>query len=770
MRALSAILVALSALPAAAGPFGVSPGAPGPIGRLVDPRNGTGGIPWATGSVSPAAQVPFGMVQLGPDTAPLFGRGIGAMRTSGYRHGDRLLWGFSHSRLSGTGAAEGGLFRIVPLTRDPSEDHRRKGRKAVFLHRWERAHPGDYAVALPLDHVGVELTATTRAGVHRYTFEPDRAARLLVHATSHLAPKGRADEGQVTIVPATGEVEGSCRLFDDFSARQGGVRAWFAARFDPPFTEWAAWREQYCPAGSTQARATGPGQSVGAQLGWARSGQRRVITVTLALSYVSAANARANLAAEAPAGTTFDQVRARATQAWEDALGRVRPTGGSALERELFATALYRSLLMPTTWSDANGDYTGFDGRTHAAVGFTYLTNMSLWDTFRTQHPLLTLVAPERQTDVLRSLVEMARQGGGFLPRWPCANACSGSMFGSPADIVISEAWQKGLRGFDAQYAFEAMRRGATQPAPAGLPVRGREHVDDYVAHGFCPADRMEEAVSRTLEYSWADGAIARLAAGLGHAQDAQLFGQRAGWYRNTWNPATRYFQPRDAAGAFVTPFLPGLLTYLDLTPGKRFTNDYVEGCARHWRFGAFHDPAGMVGLWPDRATFAADLDDFFASSSPARGALWPGSHYWHGNEHDIHAAYAFVWAARPDLTQKWARWAMFHKYGRGPGGLDGQDDGGTLSAWYVLSALGLYPVAGTDRYAIGSPIFDRVEVDLGPGRTVVIEAANQHSHHPYVQGLTRNGAPHLTAWIDHHELAGTLRFVMGPSPSAWGR
>lgn len=773
MRTASLVVVAtvLAATPAAAlGPFGVPAGQPGPIGREVDPKNGTGGLPWASGSTSPAAQLPFGMVQLGPDSAPVFGRGLGGMRTSGYWHGDRLLWGFSHSRLSGTGAAEGGLFRVAPRTGRVTDAQRRRGRRTVFLHRWERAHPGDYAVALPLDGITVELTSTARVGVHRYTFERGESATVLIDASSHLSPRGRTSEVEVRIAPATGEVEGSCRLHDDFSSRQGGVRAYFAARFEPPFTEWATWRDDALAQGSVQDVGAPAGASVGGQLGYGRSAQRRVVTLKVALSYVSVANARLNLATEA--GADWDTLRARATQAWEDALGRVRITGGSRGEREVFETALYRSLQMPTTWSDTNGEYTGFDGRTHVAQGFTYLTNMSLWDTFRTQHPLLTLVAPERQRDVLCSLVEMARHGNGWLPRWACANACSGSMFGSPADIVISEAWQKGVRGFDATEAYAAMKRGATTAAPPGGPVRGREELDEYVRHGYCPADRMKEAVSRTLEYGWADAAIARLADGLGQTADAALFRQRAGWYRNTWNPANLHFQPRDAGGTFVTPFFPGLLTYLDLSPGKRFTNDFVEGCARQWRFAPFHDAAGLVALFPDRAAFAAELDDLFARTSPARGALTPGSHYWHGNEHDLHYAYLFTYAARPDLTQKWTRWILARKYGTGPGGLDGQDDGGALSAWYVLSALGIYPVAGTDSYVVGSPLFDRAEVDLGPGRTLLVVADHQAPGSPYVQSLRLRGVAHRVPWLTHAQLepGGELRFDLGPAPSSWGR
>lgn len=755
----------------ALGPFRVPPGQPGPRGREVDPKNGTGGLPWASGFTSPAAQVPFGTVQLGPDTAPLVGRGLPAFRTSGYAHGDRLLWGFSHTRFSGAGVAEGGLFRVVPRTGTVKDKHRRDGRKAVFTHAGERAHPGDYALALPLDGVLAELTATTHVGVHRYTFEKDEAAKLLVHATSHLGPKNHTTEAEVRIDPLAGEVEGSCRLFDDFSKRQGGVKAYFVARFDPPFTEWGTWQGGPLAPGGVHAAQAGR-ESLGAQVGWARTSSRRVVTLKLALSYVSVANARLNLATEAPPGVGFDAVRAQATATWEAWLGRVRVSGGTATQRALLATNLYRSLLHPTTFSDVNGEYRGFDGLVHVASGFTYYSNLSLWDTFRTQHPLLTLIAPEVQRDVVVSLVEMAKQGNGYLPRWAVASACTGSMFGSPAEIVVSETWQKGIRSFDVNAAYAAMRLGATTPAAPGGPARGREGVDEYVRAGYCPDDRVEKSVSRTLEYAWADGAIARLAAGLGHMADAALFAQRARSYERVFNPANLYMQPRDAGGVFVTPFVSGLMTYLDLTPGHRLTRAFVEGAPRHWRWSPFHDPAGLVALFPDRVTFAAELDAFFADSTPGVGALYPGPNYWHGNEHDIHAAYLFDWAGRPDLTQKWARWVLDAKYATGPRGLDGQDDLGTLSAWYVLSALGVYPLAGTDTYAIGSPLFDRADVDLGGGRALAVVADHQAPANVYVQSVTLGAAPHLVPWLSHAQLvgAGTLRFDLGPNPSSWGR
>jgi predicted alpha-1,2-mannosidase len=737
----------------------------------VDPRLGTGGLPWTSGSVSPAAQLPFGTVQLGPDTAPLFGRGLSNMRTSGYYYLDRRVWGFSHSRMSGTGAADGGLFRVVPRTSRIKGRHRKKGKKTWFLHRNEDAAPGYYSVRLGREDVLVELTATPHVGVHRYTFDANERPRLMIYASSHLSTDGETDESEITIVPGAGEVEGRCRLFDDFTQRQGGLRAYFVAQFDPPFSEWGTWRKDAYDAGSTHDQAQARNESLGAQLGYARSGQRQAITVKVGLSYVSIANARENLLAEAPAGTGFDAVKARATQTWEATLGRAEISGGTADQKEIFYTAHYRSLLMPTQFSDVNGEYPGFDGLTHVANGFTYYTNMSLWDTFRTTHPLFNLVARQEQSDMIVSLTKMAEQGGGYLPRWPCAAGYSNAMLGASADIVISESYQKGVRGFDVNAAYTAMVLGATTEPPAGSKAAGRQEIADYIQRGYCSADTMKDAVSRTLEYAYADDSIGRLASALGRTRDAQRFGLRGKNYQNTFSPQTRYFHPRNADGSFQRAFLPWLLTYLDITSGQRYTNDYVEGSPKQWRWVPFYDAPGLVSLFPSRGEFVSELDDFFAKAIQRRGAPYPGSNYWHGNEPDLHAAYLFVYGARPDLTQKWIRWILETKYATGPRGLDGQDDAGTLSAWYVFSSLGFYPVAGTDRYVIGTPLFGG-RIDLGGGRVLEVKVDNGGAANLYVQSVTLGGQPHTTATFTHAQIAGgtTLRFQMGPQPSAWGR
>jgi predicted alpha-1,2-mannosidase len=491
-----------------------------------------------------------------------------------------------------------------------------------------------------------------------------------------------------------------------------------------------------------------------------KTAEGAVVELKVALSYVSIANARANLDSEA-GRFGFDEIVDKAKYRWEDKLSRIRVEGGTEKERTIFYTALYHSLQMPTAFNDLNGEYLGFDGKIHKASGFTYYTDMSLWDTFRTTHPLFILIASEDQHDMVVSLVEMARQGG-YLPRWPCGNGYSNSMFGTPADMVIAETYLKGIRDFDVETAYQAMRKTALGPTSKSR-FSGRGEIVNYLKFHYCPSDLGDESVAKTLEYSYADHSIALLAEALGHHEDAELFAGHARSYRNLWNPMTQYFQPRNSHGSFDEAFRPLLLTYLDR--GGKYTRAYVEGSALQWRWGAPFDADGLVKLFRSREYFVHELEDFFSHSVPEVGKN-PNAYYWHGNQPDIYAAYLFNAAGRPDLTQKWVRWILDVKYGDGENGVDGNDDGGTLSAWYVLSSLGLFPTAGSDKYQLASPIWKRAEIQMGVRHSLVITAENASPKNVYVRKVWLNDKPLDRRWLKHGEIAGggVLRFEMGSS------
>jgi predicted alpha-1,2-mannosidase len=728
---------------------------PGDLGEWVNPFIGTGGFPWVCGHNFPGAMVPFGVVRLSPETSSLF-RHQRALNTSGYYYGDNEVLGFSHTRLSGTGATDGGHFLVSPAVGPGNAAWYREGHVATtFSHHAEVAFPGYYAVHLPKPGVLVELTATPRVGVHRYTFSRPEIPHLLVDVSNALGGR-RSAEGRVRVLPGAHEVEGSVRTFGTFAGRYGGIKVYFVARTDRPFSSFATWGGNEARVGRDFAE----GNRVGVDLGFDATNRPQTLVLQVAISHVSIENARANLQVEA-AEKSFDELVEMAKEAWEEKLSLISLEGGTERQKSIFYTALYRLFQMPTVFNDANSEYLGFDRRVHRAEGFRYFTDLSLWDTFRTVHPLLTLIAPKDQRDMLMSLVKMLEQGG-WLPRWPAGNGYSNSMLGTPADIVITDSYLKGLRDFDVEKAYRSMRQTALAPTPPGSAFSGRRGVDHYLKHQYCPAGLVDESVSRTFEYGWADSAISRLAEALGRPEDAAQFREHSHFYRNLWNTNTQYFQPRDASGHFLEPFKPLLLTYLD--PHGKYTRDYVEGSALQWRWGAPYDAQGMISLFQSRQYFVDELNSFFAKASSALGHWFPGSYYWHGNQPDIHAAYLFNEAGRPDLTQEWVRWILDHKYGDTYAGLDGNDDGATLSAWYLFSALGLYPVPGSDVYQLGTPLFKKAEVQLGDGRLVVLADRSDPAHYR-VQKVYWNDSLLDRTWLRHAEIehGGVLRFVLGP-------
>ncbi len=732
---------------------------PGELGAEVDPFIGTGGVPWMCAHDTPAATVPFGMVRLGPDTASLFNKTQGFNR-SGYFYGDNKILGFSHTRLVGADALEGGVFRIFPATAPPAGGQPGDLRFARFSHANEKAFPGYYAVRLSND-ILAELTATTRAGVHRYTFPANATPHLMLDVTSCLGDK-RCEDGQVWIRPEQQRVEGSTRLFGSFSGRYGGLDVYFVAQFDHPFDDFGVW------TGDTFRKdaLAGQGNALGVDLGFAADPADAPIEVRVALSYVSIEDAQQNLDTEA-GDRSFDAVCADARDRWEGYLSRIRIAGGSERDRRVFYTALYHAFQMPTTFNDVNGEYMGFDRAVHKVPeGATYYTDFSLWDTFRTVQPLYNLIARSEESDMMASLVAMA-EAGGELPRWPSGCGYTNCMFGTPADIAVSEAYLKGIRGFDIATAYEKMRETSLTGNLPETRFPGRKGFREYVQYGYCPSDTMSDAVSATLEYAWCDTALALLAEALGHHEDAAEFRKHAQSYRNLWDPARQFFVPRDSNGTFMEKFDPLVLSYTDWD--HEFTDDFVEGSAMMWRWSVPFDAEGLVSLFPSREAFVKALEDYFEKSNNKVGEWHPGSHYWHGNEPFFNAAYLFNAAGRPDLTQKWVRHILETKYSDDYVGLDGNDDGGTLSAWFVFSALGFYPIAGTTRYEIGAPLFPEAVVDLGDGKNLTVIAENYAPENLYVRAVRLNGHE-LTDWHFNHDAiaeGGELRFTMAAAPDS---
>jgi predicted alpha-1,2-mannosidase len=730
---------------------------PGEMGQLVNPFIGTGGFPWYTSADNiPGATLPFGMVRLSPDTKYFLGSWFNeekTISTAGYYYGDKKIIGFSHTRLTGTGAFEGGHFRVIPAAGENGQKNYLKGRYSKFSHKEETAFPGYYAVYLRKQGILAELTASERVGIHRYTFSKDKIPHILIDVSSSLG-HGKTTDGEVQINPGLQEVVGAIRTFGSFASRYGGVKVYFAARFNRPISNYSLWSGNKLFKNQTSVE----GEQIGVDLSFNKMDSALVVELKLGISYVSIENARDNLDKEA-GSSNFDEILLKAKQVWEEKLSLIKIEGGSDEQRKIFYTALYHSLQMPTIFNDVNGEYIGFDRKVHKASDYRYFTDLSLWDTFRTIHPLFTLIAQKDQRDMIVSLVKMCEQGG-VLPRWPSGYGYTGSMIGASADIVIAESYLKGIKDFDVETAYQAMRKAALG---IDIPKKGfkpREGMAECLEYQYCPADLMDRSVSKTLEYAYADDAIAKLAKALGYKDDAELFFQHSRYYRNVWNPESQYFQPRNTSGGFDKKFKPLKLAYFDFD--NEYTSAFVEGSALQWRWTVFFDPEGLISLFKDKEYFVNELNDFFALSDSARGNWNPGSYYWHGNEPDLHAAYLFNSAGRPDLTQKWVRWILNNKYGAVYDGIDGDDDAGTLSSWYVFSALGFYPVAGSDLYQIGAPLFKKSEMKIGD-RLLTIVADNYSPENKYVRKVWLNGNLIDRFWFKHAEIAegGLLRFEM---------
>ncbi|MBQ6897869.1 MAG: GH92 family glycosyl hydrolase [Clostridia bacterium] len=705
--------------------------------QYVDPFTGTGGTPWTAGMLSPAATVPFGSVRLGPDTSFIGGAYIVKTNTSGYYYEHGHIKGFSHSRLSGTGAEDYQMFRVTPAIGSSAAG------VLAYSHLYESAVPGYYSVYLPSIDCLAEFTADIHTGIHRYTFGKSSDARLFIDVTSTAGNYG-AYSGNVRV--ENGMISGSAVLGAAFSSRYDGLPVYFVAIPDKEIVSY---------------EIKGSSDDLGIDINFGDiSGQP--LEMKVGISFVSTENALENLEAEA-GGLSFDEVRENALADWEEALSVIDMQSSHEEIKKVFYTALYHSMIMPTNFTDVNGEYLGFDKKVHTADGFTYRTDLSLWDTCRTTHSLYTLIEPEIQYDCLNSLVEMAKVGGA-IPRWAQGAGYAGSMLGDPANIVITESYLKGFTDFDVEAAYEYMKLSSEVKH---VKV-GRDYIDLYNQYGYVPDDLApgDESVARTIEYSWEDAAIANLAEALGYEEDAQKYYVKSMYYKNTFNPETKYFQARNSDGTYVWNFSPYITSFYDAVMIKKFADCYCEGSARQWRWNALQDIEGMIELFGSEEYFISELEAFMEDASINRAAIDPGHGFWVGNQHDIHTPYLFSNAGRPDLTQKWVRWTLAERFSSDINGLDGNDDGGTLSAWYVFSALGFYPLAGTDKYWIGSPNVDSATVNLGNGKTLEIEAVNQGAENVYVKSVTLNGVELDGTYVTHAQLleGGKLVFEMSSS------
>jgi predicted alpha-1,2-mannosidase len=703
-----AVLISLSGIVIAAcgdddGGSAVQPAwAPAPYVQYVDTFIGSGGQGFGHGSSVVGATAPFGMVRLSPDTTMPSGA-IPFHHFSGYYYDDTIIRGFSHLHFHGTGAQGYGNLLVMPVPGFTPEKITSRRYRSPFVKSEEIATPGYYSARLTNGDILAELTTTGRAGLHRYTFGQGSAGAAIVIDAGHLIHEAIAEDIELTIDPAARTIVGRHHspggLSRDFDL-------YWSIAFDQPLKGYGVWRGSEVLADTTHLSSPTAGGGAYLEFDLPDGG---VVNLRVGLSVVDADGAGSNLEAEAP-DFSFDAVRAATEAEWESLLGRLKIEETDPSLLKTFYTAAYHTLVMPTIFSDADGRYRGFDGDIHLADDFEYYSDLSLWDTFRTLHPWLTLAYPEIQRDIIVSLLKMYEQDG-FLPIWPVSAGDSGVLIGASAELVIADSFVKGLRDYDTELAYEAVTRSGREPSPPGSTSPGRRHIGDYLTLGYVPVDADERGTSMTLEYAASDGALAEFARALGREADAAEFAARARSYRNHWDPETKFFRAKHRDGTFKTPFVP-----------LEWGVDYVESTAWQYLWYVPHDPQGLIELFGGRESFVAALEEFFALSKHEHDNLDDltrllfRNYYWAGNEPDIHTTYLFVDAGRADLAGRWSRWALETSFGDGPDGLPGNDDCGTMSAWYLFTALGFYPVPGYDKYYVGAPLYAAAEITLPGG------------------------------------------------------
>lgn len=718
---------------------------------------GTGGH----GHTYPGATLPFGMIQLSPDTNV-----SGWDACSGYHVKDGSIMGFSHTHLSGTGIGDMLDVLVVPTTgpvrlKPGTPEDFANGYRQRF--RDEHAEPGYYRVTLEKG-VRAELTVTDRTGWHRHVFPAGSGHILVDFAHMILDPwdKGTLVDDASLAIDADGTLTGSRRVHRWAKGR----RIHFAMQLSrrPDRVTFYGDDDAEQPAGTTGVK----GAKLKVALHYDDAGAAPIL-IRCAVSAVDVAGARANLASEA-SHWDFDRIRRAARARWMAALDAVKVDGGTPDQRTIMASALYHALLAPTLFTDSDGRFMGMDHQVHrAAADAPAFSTYSLWDTYRAFHPLITLIDRERATMFTRDLIRQTQQSRYGAPVWQLQGIETGTMIGWHAVSVLAEAKAKGIEA-DYAAAWPALRRRAFD---ADMPdVDGTLGRDFYIKRGWIPADRIWESVSRTQEYAYDDWAGAVIADAAGASADAAALRKRSLNYRNVLDPSIGFARPRFDDGSWWSPYDP-----IQIGHDPKKYRDYTEANGWQTTFLNQHDIYGHIALFGGDKGYEARLDAFFNAPSTLPDNAPPDisglvGQYAHGNEPNHHCAYLYAYCGAPHKTQAMVRRLLVEMYKNDPDGVIGNDDCGQMSAWFVFSALGFYPVDPVSAlYVFGSPLFDEAQMRLGGGRRLTVRATGNAPDRPYVQSVTWNGRPWTRNWISHADLAqgGTLVFAMGDRPSRFG-
>lgn len=687
-----------------------------------------------TGNTYPGAQVPFGMVQLSPDN------GLpGWDRISGYFYPDSTIAGFSHTHLSGTGAGDLYDISFMPVTWPIKEADSPLGIYSTFSHNDEAASAGYYRVLLKDYNINVELTATERCGIQRYTF-PEANSSIILNLKKAMNWDFTLDT-HIEVVDSR-----TIRGYRHSMGWSPEQHVYFQTRFSRPFDSF----EMDTSAIITMDKGR-IGTATIARFNF-NTHKDEEILVTTALSGVSMEGAALNMEKEAPKDD-FDYYYQQAVKKWDNQLGKIEVSSEDGDLKTVFYTALYHAMLAPTLYSDVDGKYFGPDGKIHQAEDWDNYSTFSLWDTFRASHPLFTYIEPERVNDMIECFLHFYEQSGA-LPLWNLYGWETNMMIGYHAVPVIVDAYLKGVGNFDAEKALEACIASANRDDYHGIGF--------YKTHGYVPSDKENWSLSKTMEYAYDDYCIAKMAEAMGKSEIAETFYRRSQNYKNTFNPASSFMQPRDSKGNFMDNYDP-----------EEYIEDICESNGWQYYWYVPHDIDGLISLTGGVERFGERLDSMFTYEPTDRTKLPIFStgmigQYAHGNEPGHHIIYLFNRINQPWKTQKYAAEVMRSLYTNEPSGLCGNEDCGQMSSWYVFSALGFYPVDPiSGRYEIGSPLFPEAKLHLGNGKTFTIIAHNAGEENPYIQSVHVNGKPYDKSYITHQMImqGDTVSFEMGNQP-----
>lgn len=708
--------------------------------QFVDPRIGTGGH----GHVFYGANVPYGFIQLGPTSIPQSWDWV-----SGYHVSDSTVIGFPHTHLSGTGIGDLHDINVMPVVGEVT--YSRGDASSYETGLWsysdrskEVVTPGYYRTHLSRYNVDVELTATKRVGFHKYTFLGNESPAIVFDMVNG----GCWDKTTEAVIRVVNDSTVSGYRYSKGWADDQCVffRAEFSRKFD---------NVEFIVNDSVKEGDMAKGAQLFARVNFA-AGNQEPVYMKVALSPTSEEGAQLNMQTEL-SGWDFEKTIADAKTAWNKELNKVKVYTTDEASKKIFYTSLYHTLFAPSEFCDVNGDYYGADKQMHKDEGFVNYTTFSLWDTYRAAQPLMTILHPEKMSDIINTMLHIHQQQG-KLPVWHLMGCETNCMVGNPGVPVVADAILKDIKGFDTELAFKALKESSM------LPERGMEHRIEY---GFIPADKMTEAIAYDMEYAIADWAVAQAAQKLGKQEDYEYFLKRSKSYKNYFDASTGFMRGKMLDGSWRTPFSPYASSHRD--------DDYCEGNAWQYTWLVPHDVEGLVECFGSKEAFVNKLDSLFLANGDMGEASSPDisgliGQYAHGNEPSHHTVYLYTLVGQPWKTADRIKEILHIMYTDQPDGLSGNEDVGQMSAWYILSSFGFYQVEPAGgKFVFGYPNFDKVEITVPAGK-FVIERENKGQQNNYIQGIVLNGTEYKKPWIEYADImkGGELKFLMGDEPVVW--